>query len=106
MNEIAIDPSPTADATRLMLPPRTSPTANTPGRLVSSKYGGRVRGQCAELRSSGDRTGPVLMKPLASTARQPSSQLVLGAAPVITNTCRILYSSLCPAALFRQRTSS
>jgi|ERR1700686_2020861 len=33
----AIDPSPTADATRLTFPPRTSPTAKTPGRLVSSK---------------------------------------------------------------------
>jgi len=31
-----IDPSPTAAATRFMLPERTSPTANTPGRLVSS----------------------------------------------------------------------
>ncbi len=31
-NETAIDPSPTADATRLTLPPRTSPTANTPGQ--------------------------------------------------------------------------
>ena len=40
----AIDPSPTADATRLMLPPRTSPTANTPGRLVSSRCGGRASG--------------------------------------------------------------
>ncbi|MGA8810815.1 MAG: winged helix-turn-helix transcriptional regulator [Thermoanaerobaculia bacterium] len=30
-NETAIDPSPTADATRLMLPLRTSPTAKTPG---------------------------------------------------------------------------
>src|SRR6267378_6850996 len=38
----AIDPSPTADATRLTFPPRTSPTAKTPGRLVSSKYGGRA----------------------------------------------------------------
>ena len=36
-NEIAIDPSPTAEATRLTLPPRTSPAAKTPGRLVSSK---------------------------------------------------------------------
>ena len=34
-NEIAIDPSPTADATRLTLPPRISPTAKTPGKLVS-----------------------------------------------------------------------
>src|SRR5215212_2935053 len=55
-NEIAIDPSPTADATRLMLPPRTSPTANTPGKLVSSKYGGRIRGQPAAPRSSGKRS--------------------------------------------------
>ena len=36
-NEIAIEPSPTAEATRLILPARTSPTANTPGRLVSSR---------------------------------------------------------------------
>ena len=28
-----MDPSPTADATRLILPARTSPTANTPGKL-------------------------------------------------------------------------
>ena len=36
-NWTAIDPSLTAAATRFMLPERTSPTANTPGRLVSSK---------------------------------------------------------------------
>jgi hypothetical protein len=41
-NEIAIDPSPTADATRLMLPHRTSPTANT--QEVSSRYGDRSSG--------------------------------------------------------------
>src|SRR4029077_3024286 len=33
----AIEPSPTADATRLVLPLRTSPTASTPGMLVSSR---------------------------------------------------------------------
>src|SRR5467141_466615 len=59
-NEIAIEPSPTADATRLTLPPRTSPAAKTPGRLVSSRYGRRAGGQCAVLRSSGYRSGPVL----------------------------------------------
>ena len=32
---IAIDPSPTAEATRLTEPLRTSPAANTPGWLVS-----------------------------------------------------------------------
>jgi hypothetical protein len=36
-NCTAIDPSPTAAATRFMLPDRTSPTAKTPGRLVSSR---------------------------------------------------------------------
>ena len=39
----AIEPSPTADATRLTLPPRTSPTAKTPGRLVSSRCGARAQ---------------------------------------------------------------
>jgi hypothetical protein len=34
-NWTQIDPSPTADATRFTLFDRTSPTANTPGRLVS-----------------------------------------------------------------------
>ena len=33
---MAIEPSPTAEATRFTLPERTSPTADTPGRLVSS----------------------------------------------------------------------
>src|SRR2546426_841030 len=38
-NATAIAPSPTAEATRLMEPERTSPAASTPGRLVSSRYG-------------------------------------------------------------------
>ena len=36
-NATAMAPSPTAAATRLRFPLRTSPTANTPGRLVSSR---------------------------------------------------------------------
>lgn len=36
-NDIAIDPSPTADETRLILPERTSPAAKMPGMLVSSR---------------------------------------------------------------------
>ena len=35
--EIVIDPSPTADATRFTFPARTSPTAKTPGTLVSRR---------------------------------------------------------------------
>ena len=49
-----------------------------PGRLVSSRCGGRVSGQCAAVRSSADRSGPVLMNPFASSATQPSSQRVFG----------------------------
>ena len=45
MNEIAIDPSPTAEATRFTLPARTSPTAKTQGRLVSSKYGTSIKAE-------------------------------------------------------------
>ena len=45
-------PSPTADATRFTLPERASPTAKTPGRLVSSIWGGRVSGQAGALRHS------------------------------------------------------
>jgi len=60
---IAIDPSPTAEATRFRLPDRTSPTAKTPGRLVSSRWGGRASGHFAVARSSGNRSGPVLMNP-------------------------------------------
>src|SRR5437588_1636816 len=90
MAAMAIDPSPTAEAARLTLPLRTSPTANTPGRLVSSRWGGRASGQCAAARTSGERSGPVLMNPRASSATQPWSQAVLGLAPVIENTCRML----------------
>ena len=39
-----IEPSPTAAATRLTLPARTSPAANTPGTLVSKGWGGRASG--------------------------------------------------------------
>src|SRR5882762_17075 len=82
----AIDPSPTADATRLVLPLRTSPTARTPGRLVSSKYGGRRNGHFAAVSSSAVSADPVLMNPLSSSARQPASHFVLGSAPVIVKT--------------------
>src|SRR5262245_11971542 len=37
----AADPSPTAAATRLIEPDRTSPTANNPGELVSNGSGRR-----------------------------------------------------------------
>src|SRR4029078_3712296 len=42
-DRMAIEPSPTAEATRLTERLRTSPTANTPGRLVSTRDGSRAR---------------------------------------------------------------
>src|SRR5213592_3269087 len=101
---IAIDPSPTADATRFKLPARTSPIANTPGRLVSSRWGARASGHCAAASSSGDRSGPVLMNALASSVRQPPSQRVLGTAPVMVKTCRMPCVSTRPVSLSRQPT--
>src|SRR4051812_29728376 len=58
-----IDPSPTAEATRLTLPERTSPTANTPGLLVSRRCGGRASGHFA--RSVPVSSEPVLTKPFS-----------------------------------------
>src|SRR5882672_2309687 len=89
INEMAIDPSPTADATRLMLPHRTSPAANTPGSEVSSRYGERSSGHWAARRSSGVRSGPVLMKPFSSSVTRVFSQPVFASAPVIRKTCLI-----------------
>ena len=41
-NRTAMEPSPTAEDTRLIEPLRTSPAANTPGRLISKGYGSRA----------------------------------------------------------------
>ena len=79
-------PSPTADATRLIEPLRTSPTANTPGRLVSSTNGSRWRALAREVGVSGaDGSWPVKMKPSSSVATAPASQAVQGSAPMNTN---------------------
>jgi hypothetical protein len=52
-------PSPTAEVTRFIELERTSPAANTPGRLVSRKWGGR----CAVQKGEFVTAEPVLMKP-------------------------------------------
>src|SRR5215475_4848121 len=63
--EITTDPSPTAEATRLTDPARTSPTANTPGTDVT-------------------KPSRVITNPLASSSTPtPCSQVVLGSAPII-----------------------
>src|SRR4051794_5607548 len=52
-NWTAMAPSPTADATRLTEPERTSPAANTPGWLVSSMNGWRGPFHLPDCASSG-----------------------------------------------------
>ena len=49
MSETAIEPSPTALATRLIERARTSPATKTPGTLVSSRNGSRFSGQPSPL---------------------------------------------------------
>src|SRR6516165_4515323 len=69
-------PSPTAAATRLIEPERTSPTAKMPRRLVSSR-----------LRLS-LQSPPVKTKPFASNAMpDPDSQSVFGSAPMNKKRC-------------------
>src|SRR5437899_12713986 len=77
-NWTAIDPSPTAEATRLTEPERTSPAANTPGRLVSSRNGCRRAVQWGDC----TRAGPVWTNPLASRSTSGGSQSVRGTAPM------------------------
>ena len=57
----AIAPSPTAPATRLVEPYRTSPAAKTQGRLVSSGSGSRSSGQAAGRLPLSSRSSPVRM---------------------------------------------
>ena len=101
-----IEPSPTADATRFTFPERTSPTANTPGRVVSSKYGWRASGHSAATRSSRLRSVPVLTNPRSSITTHLSSHWLLGSAPVMTNTWRIGRVSASFSRAQRQRTRS
>src|SRR3954471_16976363 len=105
-NATAIDPSPTADATRLTLPLRTSPTAKMPGLLVSSRYGARARGHFARASSSSDRSAPVFTKPFSSRMTQPSIHDVFGTAPAMTNRWPIGWVSTAPVRSSRHRTRS
>jgi hypothetical protein len=70
-------PSPTAEATRLTEPDRTSPAANTPAQLVSSKNGERraVQSDCV-------KAGPVRINPRESVSISLGSQSLRGTAPI------------------------
>ena len=81
---IALAPSPVAAATRFIEPERTSPTANTPGTLVSNGSGRRPAAAQPGPRSSPVSWTSVRMKPSSSMAI-PVSQLVAGSAPMKQN---------------------
>jgi hypothetical protein len=82
---MAIEPSPTAEATRLTERCLTSPAANTPGMLVSTSKGGRSRGHPWGNCPLRKRSWPVRMKPPSSRWISSGSQLVRGLAPMRTN---------------------
>src|SRR5947207_15867657 len=90
-------PSPTAAAHRLTEPERTSPAANTPGRLVSIGPGARFilcqAEDCATL-------APVRMKPLSSRSISAGSQPVHGNAPIIENWAGVYNVRRAPEAVF------
>src|SRR5438094_4127504 len=94
-NWTAIAPSPTAEATRLTESDRTSPAANTPARLVSSRNGCRFPVQCGDCASD----GPVMMKPLASRSISGGSQSVRGTAPIKLNTAGVSTVRFSPVLL-------
>ncbi len=71
-------PSPTADATRLVEPFRTSPAANRPGRVVSSADRGEAGYRARILAAGIAAAGPVSTNPRSSRAASPRSQPVLG----------------------------
>src|SRR5216684_560475 len=102
---MAMAPSPTAEATRFTLPERTSPTANTPGRLVSSIWGGRASVHSADPDAESS-SRPVTMNPLASRARQPRSHSVRGDAPAMMNTWWMSWTEVSRLGLSRQVTRS
>ncbi len=75
---MAMEPSPTADATRFTAPWRTSPAANTPGMLDSRRNGLRSRGHARRRGTS----APVRTNPCSSRSTSAGSQSVLGWAPI------------------------
>src|SRR3954451_5178873 len=79
MSETAIEPSPTALATRLIDRARASPATNTPGTLVSSRYGSR-----RNPHDDGGTSGPARMKPRSSLSPTPDRRSVRGDAPMNT----------------------
>ena len=99
------NPSPTAQATRFIAPSRTSPTAKTPGMVVSNESGVRLIGETGV--SAGPT--PVRMKPRSSHRRTPT--LRAGATPRRSSCSRLIHGrgfayQSAPAAYPRPRLDS
>src|SRR4029079_3725850 len=77
----ALDPSPTAAATRFIEPERTSPTANTPGPDVSNGNTSRPGKSGPAATSSGNERS-VRMNPRVSVITASFSHEVHGWAPM------------------------
>src|ERR1700742_613987 len=88
------EPSPTADATRLIELDRTSPTANIPGTLVAYGVGWKPS------------VPPVRMKPFLSSLTVPKSHPEFGSAPIITKTLPIGFTVDSPVLRLIQVTHS
>src|SRR5881394_1244421 len=100
---IAMLPSPTAAAQRLIEPERTSPTAKIPGKLVSNAAGDR--GAFAHIAALATSV-PVLMKPLLSRIISAGSHSVQGAAPIMEKTAGVSTVRRSPVFAFSNSTAS
>src|SRR5438132_6120201 len=96
-NWTAIEPSPTAEATRLAEPDRTSPAAKTPGRLVSNRNGCRFRVHCRESPNS----IPVRTKCFSSFSISGGNQSVRGLAPMKLKRAAVVSIFFSPVVLFK-----
>ena len=99
ISDTAIEPSPTALATRLIERARTSPATNTPGHRRLQQV--RVALERPARRPS--RRAPARMKPRSSRATTPSSQSVRGAAPMNTNAASTVLLALAVGVADAQR---
>src|ERR1700722_18430703 len=90
--EITTDPSPTAEATRLTDPARTSPTAKIPGWDVANGEPGE--------------STPVMTNPFSSSFTNPESHSVFGAAPTMMNSARVATLLDCPVSTLPMVTPS
>src|SRR5215204_777722 len=81
-NCTAIEPSPTAEATRFTDRWRTSPAAKMPAMLVSRKKGSLFSCHPFGRRPPRTRLRPVRMKPCGSLATASATQSVCGLAPI------------------------